>query len=325
MLGNNPPVPNDMPFFSSDAFLEAFAEWYFPGARPAYVSCEGVTTRALVHRGRIGGGIWNVRTFLEPAEPPPGHAAVGVPFIPDIVRATTSIDDPPLAGLRAAPFVRWGGFESWEAYRAYASRHPEASFRTLAKRERQLASALGPVRFTVADYDEHVFDQVFEWKAEQLALRNEQNRFSVARNRAFHHELQRRGLLFASTLRADNRLVAGQIWGFAAGRRSGYLPAYDAAVERFSPGAILLLHHLRQSYEAGDEEFDFLTGTQAYKMAYGTHVRWLGNLGQETVIDRLPRLARMAAGKLLLRTPALQRRARATETALAKLRSRGNR
>ena len=313
-------MSTERPFFSSDGFLDAFREWYFPDARTAFVSCEGVTARGLVQRGRVIGGLWNIRTFFEPESPPAGEAVIPVPFMADVVLETTRIDDPPAPGLRPAPFIRWTDFESWEDYRAFAEgRRAGASFRSLAKRERELAAALGRVSFTLDDSDESLFDQIFDWKAEQLAIRNEQNRFSVPKNREFFKELQRRGLLFGASLRAGGTLVAGQIWGLAAGRRTGYLPAYLPAAGDFSPGAIMHLHLFRHSFEAGDEEYDFMHGTQGYKSAYATHIRWLGNLGREPKRDQIKRVARMKAGEMLLRAPALQGRARQSEAALTSL------
>jgi hypothetical protein len=319
-------MASERPFFSSDAFLDAFREWYFPDARTAFVTCEGVTARGLARRGRAVGGLWNVRTFFEPEDAPAGTTVIRVPFLPDIVRQTTAIDAPAVPELRPAPFIRWPEFTSWEDYRAFAEgRAAGASFRSLAKRERELAAALGPVRFTLADHDESLFDQIFDWKGRQLAARKEQNRFSVPKNQEFFKELQRRGLLFAASLRAGEALVAGSIWGFVAGRRSGYLPAYLPEAADFSPGSILQLRLLRQSFEAGDQEYDFMHGTQGYKLAYATHVRWLGTLGREPATDRLRRTARMSAGEFLRQRPSLQRRTRQSEEVLAKLARRATR
>jgi hypothetical protein len=319
-------MSSERPFFSSDAFLDAFREWYFPDARTSYVSCEGVTARGLVRRGRAIGGLWDIRTSFEPEMAPEGEAVTPVAFLPDVIRETTCIDGAPVPGLRPAPFIRWPDFASWDEYRAFAEgRNAGASFRSLAKRERELTAALGPVRFALADSDEALFDHIFEWKTEQLAIRNEQNRFAVPKNREFFKELQRRGLLFGASLRAGDTLVAGQIWGLAAGRRTGFLPAYLPSAGEFSPGAIGHLYLFRHSFEAGDQEFDFMQGAQPYKLAYATHIRWLGNLGREPAIDRARRVTRMKAGELLRRAPALQRRVRQSEAAVVKLSRRATR
>jgi CelD/BcsL family acetyltransferase involved in cellulose biosynthesis len=235
-----------------------------------------------------------------------------------MVAEITGVDESPTHRLKAAPFIRWSAFETWDAYKAAAlARQAGASFRALEAKERALSRTNGPVRYTAIDEDEQLFDQVFAWKGAQLLERREQNRFSVPRNAAFMKELQRRGLLFGASLRVGSELVAGQIWGLTAGRRTAYLPGFHPGYAEHSPGAILQLHFLRDSFDSGDDEVDFMTGDQPYKLAYSTHIRWLATLGREPFIDRARRSPRMVAGKALLKAPGLQRRARQAESALA--------
>jgi CelD/BcsL family acetyltransferase involved in cellulose biosynthesis len=93
------------------------------------------------------------------------------------------------------------------------------------------------------------------------------------RVRGFHREVAaafvRRGVLRLFSLSLDGETAA--VWyGFGAkGCVHYYLGGFDPALERYSPGTVMVGHAISRAVEEGAAEFDFLRGGEAYKYAWG--------------------------------------------------------
>ncbi len=175
---------------------------------------------------------------------------------------------------------------------------------TIIRKSRKLERDLGPLVLRRDVADPEVFSRLINWKSEQYRRTSTVRLFEVAQHRGFYEELRRRGIFRATTLHAGDRLVAGKISWQAGLRHLARLTVYDPALAGYSVGSILELEALRASFEAGDEEFDFLTGGEPYKYTWATHVRWLGPLGKEPAGQRLQRQVRATVGHTLSRSGA---------------------
>jgi CelD/BcsL family acetyltransferase involved in cellulose biosynthesis len=96
--------------------------------------------------------------------------------------------------------------------------------------------------------------------------------------RRFHEQaiegLAGDGLLRFYVLRIGERTV-GAYYGFHHGARAyAYLMGFDPALERISPGTVLLAHAIEQAIREGAREFHFLRGQEPYKYGWGAGDRW---------------------------------------------------
>ncbi len=307
----------DWPFFSSDPFLQVLADVYFPGAQPEVVACEGQRFRVLSHRGRSVSGFWDYPFRLEPLRDKP-RARV-VPFVADVLQAELPIEASPAPGLVASPLVRWSAFSSFEQFESWAGeRHRSVSAKAHRQRVSRMERDLGPVCFLPEDSSRELFDAVLRWKSAQYMRGGYPDRFTGARRRLYE-VMRDRDLLTASSLRAGGRIIAGHLSNRADGSLLYRLPAYDYAFRKYSPGAIHLRYLLRDSFERGDNEFDFLAGAEPYKLQYATHVRYLGPLGAEPRLHAFQRRSRSAAATALRKHPWALGGARLLESRLRRL------
>jgi CelD/BcsL family acetyltransferase involved in cellulose biosynthesis len=201
------------------------------------------------------------------------------------------------AAALGAPVVVWEGFENWESYLALLR-----SRRTLAedlRRRRRLEDVAGPLRFTVDDLADDVLPTCFAWKTGRDREAGRPELFAEAAPRRFFEALRARGLLRASTLRGDGRLLSVWLGSVHEGRWSGWVFAFnpDPALARCSPGRQLLYPMLQESWRAGHREFDFSIGLEPYKLSFATHVRVLGTAGSPPLDERLAAVARRLLGR----------------------------
>src|SRR6188508_2839086 len=168
----------EWPPWSSDDFLGALRDWYFPGARLAVVQCEGVRVRTLLkRRSRAVSAFWPFSFYLEPLERD-DVSAVHVPYLADVVRATSPAGDrsaPP--GTVLCPYVDWRTETSFESY--LESRQPlpgQDSPVSIERKARRIERELGPLAFRRGIDSAAIFDQLLVWKADQFRRTGGSNR-----------------------------------------------------------------------------------------------------------------------------------------------------
>jgi len=93
----------------------------------------------------------------------------------------------------------------------------------------------------------------------------------------FHRDVARAmldaGALRMFAMRSADR-IAAVFYGFAHGDTVAYyLSGYDPALEKHSPGTVIVAHAIEQAVRDGATTFDFLRGAEDYKYAWGAKDR----------------------------------------------------
>lgn len=281
-----------MNFYASREFLDAAAAVYFPGraATIENVKIGDEVLRLLLVDGRPVTRLQflDYHQPLTPAEVEgpvrPGRYARAV--VRGVIEAAAwRPQDYPGCGL--APFLDWSGFADYEAYYRWVLSRHRGFLRERERRWRQFAAAFSDIVYTADDRGGDVMAAARCWKSRQLIRSGHDNWIERPQTRAFLAELDRRGLLTASTLRAGGRPVAVWIGFRHRSVWSGWIFAFDPAFAKYSPGHRLLFAMLEDGKARGDREFDFSEGAGDYKLIYASHGRLLGDIGR-------PPLARAA-------------------------------
>jgi Acetyltransferase (GNAT) domain len=308
--------------FSSSEFLEVMGEVFFPHGRRSIElrRVEGRVLRLLVVDGEV------VRSapfydFPQPLEGVPSGTLEELTYFPRTVLRTTELQPfgENLPGLQPSPYVDWSRFADAAAF----EQHLEKSGANLAdsrRQRRRLEQSLGPVQFTFDDAREEVFSACLSWKSAQYAASGYQDLFAHEANVALFRELRRRKLVVINSLTAGDQLLAAHLGGVHNARFAWWVPAYDPAYAKYSPGRLLLESALDASQARGDLEFDFLLGNERYKFLYATHNRVIGALGEPPRLERWAHEARLLAKQTLKERPRLKKlvddlRARASRAA----------
>lgn len=118
-----------------------------------------------------------------------------------------------------------------------------------------------------------LFDALVGLHAARWAERGEPGVLGDPAVLAFHREAARgllgHGLLRLYGMRIGGRIVAAH-YGFAAkGTAFYYLGGFDPALEKHSPGTVMVAHAIEEAVREGAREFDFLRGAEDYKYAWG--------------------------------------------------------
>lgn len=301
-----------MNFFSSDVFLSALAEVYFPG-RPHHIglyACAGRVLRLLRVAGRPPLTSWPFLDALEPLDNESGDLAGRVRFAPQVVLATHEITrvpdgDASAPGFFPAPFIEWNRFADWGAFERHFAARRASLVRDSRAKHRHLAQELGPVCFVYHDPRPEVFARCLAWKSAQYARQGLIDLFAVRANARLFQVLAERGVLVVSSLAAGETLLAVHFGARQGTRFYSWIAAYDPAHARHSPGRLLLEALLRECQGRGQSEFDFGPGGMEYKWHYATHQRVIGPLGRPPLALRLRRTAREKTRRLLAHSPRL--------------------
>jgi CelD/BcsL family acetyltransferase involved in cellulose biosynthesis len=190
---------------------------------------------------------------------------------------------------------------------ATASRGRWSSHRRKARR---LADELGPVRFEFHTADAGGFDRLIAWKSEQVREHGRRCVFDWPWVRASLEELRasrdERCAGTLSALYAGDRLVAAHLGLRSREILHWWITAYDPALQRHSPGALLLIRVIEESVRRGVQRIDLGKGVEPYKTRFQSGALPLAS-GAVT---------RFAAGHLRQRaTYALQERVRTSPLA----------
>jgi hypothetical protein len=186
-----------------------------------------------------------------------------------------------------APQTRWRGFESFEAYRAYVKRKSPFPFNVSKRKQKKLGREIGEVSFCFHDPAPDVLEQCIRWKSAQYLRTGLWDLFASRRHVELFTEFNRRGILTTTTLRAGAQLLGVHVGMIHDDRFYSWLPSYDPAFEKYSPGTLLFDYMLEQSFQRGHQVFDFLIGGESYKWNYATHAHVVEHYGDPPLAKRL--------------------------------------
>lgn len=170
-----------------------------------------------------------------------------------------------------SPYIELG--QRFDGYLETLRRTGSRAGKKLAAQARRLAREVGPLHFVAAARDPALLALLCRWKSQQLGTRGKSHRLGRPWVRALLERLQQvdtatlAGAL--SALWAGEHLVALHM-GLRArtpgrGAWHYWLPAYDPAFSRYSPGLVLLLHIVRCAAAMGLGRVDLGRGTADYK------------------------------------------------------------
>jgi hypothetical protein len=300
-----------MNLFSSDVYLNAVADIYFPGrARAVEIfRTGGKYFRLLVLDNREVITTWPFLDYVEPLEEPPGEVSKELAYIPNAVLEIVPADGRPVAGGKAdvepAPFIHWGQFSDWSGFEARVASRRKNLKRESLRKQRGLQNTFGALSIVLSDPRPEVFDQCIQWKSAQYVRTGLRNMFANPDHVRFFRELHRKELVIVSSISAGGRLLAVHFGALADRAFYSWVAAYDPQHSTYSPGALLLEALLFESWRRKDVEFNFLIGDQEYKWFYATHNRVIGPLGSAPLTVRLAKAAKRPVRKLLSNSPQL--------------------
>lgn len=175
------------------------------------------------------------------------------------------------------------GFEEYCAeLKSRGSRTITETRRKLRKLEREV----GPLRFRLHDESPAALDALLSWKQAQHDRTGVYDTFAIEWVVEFLRVISQtqsngfRGML--SALYAGERLVAVHLGLYTA--RVGHLwfPAYDVAMQKYSPGLVLMHELFVALAEMQLKRFDFGPGPQRYKRSWASNAYEVG-IGELTM------------------------------------------
>lgn len=305
-----------MNLFSSDVFLAALERASFAGRETSrrIVQVDGRPFRLLF----VDGEPITRWPFLDFHEAWEGD---GVPdaTLPYLARASLTTMAPGAwtprpegSELHPSPTIRWASFPTHEAFVRHVGARNSNVYPDTRRKRRKLERELGPVEFRLHDECPEVFEQCLRWKSRQYRETGLKDLFADGRNVRLFEELHAAGVAAFSSLRAGGVLLAAHLGAVVDARMYWWVPAYDPAYRRYSPGRILLHDMLEASHAAGHAEFDFLIGDEAYKFFYATDVRVVAPLGAPPLSLRARGAAKQGLKSALKKVPWLWDLAQAT-------------
>lgn len=273
-----------MNIFTTPVFLETAGELYFPSRRRSIEVCrlEGRRLPLLVLDGREIVGAMNFYDFPQPLDDAKGPIDREILWLPRTVIETTSVAERTVElprGKQHAPYIAWSTLPSWDAFEADWKSRGAVKPNDSARQRRRIERELGPLQFQLDDPRPEVFDACITWKSAQYRASGFVDMFANPTNVALFRRLRERGALLVSSLCAGSTLMAVHFGATSDRRLGSWIPAYDASLQKYSPGRLLLEDMLKASHARGDLEFDFLIGNEAYKFQFATHSRVIGEVG----------------------------------------------
>lgn len=145
-------------------------------------------------------------------------------------------------------------------------------YRRLLEREGSVTLET-PARETLDEF----MSALFALHAARWKLKGLPGMLAADVDQSFHREVARcmldAGALRMYALRVNER-IAAVFYGFAHhGTVYYYLSGYDPALDKMSPGTVIVAHAIEQAVRSGAKTFDFLRGAEEYKYAWGAKDR----------------------------------------------------
>jgi CelD/BcsL family acetyltransferase involved in cellulose biosynthesis len=217
---------------------------------------------------------------------------------------------------RSSPFLDvTSGYEAYADERAAAGSDQIAD---VAKQAERLASEVGALRFEAHVADAEALALLMRWKSEQYCRTGAVDIFAfpwvqeVASRAHASRGAGFAGLL--SVLSAGDRPVAAHLGLRSPTVLHYWLPAYDRALAKYSPGLILLLELTRAAPELGVRRVDLGKGDALYKrrLANGAALLAAGSVEASSATALVAAASRF--GDVLVRKTPLARRLDAAVT-----------
>ncbi len=295
-----------MNVFTTPEFLETAGDVFFPNQRRSLevFRIDGRVLRLLV----VNGTVIERMPFYDYPQPLEGWTGPVEErwFFPRTVVRTTEVKErtePEPPGLQPSPYVDWSRFADEKAFQAHVASNPQLKSNDPARQRRKLEREVGPIEFRWHDERPEVFETCVRWKSSQYRETGVGDMFAASENVELFRALVRRGVVKVASLSAKGTLLAVHFGSHTDRRFTWWVPAYDPAYSKFSPGRLLLLELLRESQARGDLEFDFLIGDEKYKFMFATHNRVIGPVGAPPVPRLVQALAKKQAKAVLERYP----------------------
>lgn len=309
-----------MNIFSTTLFLETAGALFFAKRRRSIelFRLENHVLRLLVLDGRTVVRAMPFYDFPQPVTDGADGPLKPLSYFPRTVVETTSVDQPmPHApGFQPSPYVEWAAFADWPSYERFVERKPLAKQGDSKRQRRKIERDLGPMKFLFDDQRPEVFDAVVRWKSAQYLATGVGDMFAKPENVELFQRLKHQRALVVSSLSAGPTLLAAHFGSLHDRRLSWWVPAYDPAYSKYSPGRLMLEELMRESHRLRHLEFDFLIGDEAYKFNYATHNRVIGPMGTPSLREQLFERAKKEGKALLARNPMAYQWARAIKRRL---------
>lgn len=294
-----------MNIFSTSLFLETAGSLFYPRRKRSIelFELEGRVLRLLVLDGRTV-----VRTMPFYDYPQPLESGVGLKplaYFPRTVVETTSaadhVKEPP--GFQPSPYIDWSTVGDWASYEKFVAAKATTKANDSNRQKRRIERDVGPLSFVFDDQRSEVFDAVVRWKSSQYLSTGVGDMFAKPENIELFRELQKKKAVVVSSLSAGPTLLAAHFGSLTDGRMTWWVPAYDPAFSKFSPGRLMLENLIQHSHDAKHLEFDFLIGDEGYKFNFATHNRVIGPVGTPALRERIVTRAKAEAKALIKRSP----------------------
>ncbi len=162
----------------------------------------------------------------------------------------------------------------YEHYLSVKQAQGESRLKTLERKARKMHREVGPLRLELESDDRTVLDTLLRWKADQLSRNHCRNIWSQAWARTVLDVLIRgedagcRGAL--SALYSGNELAALHFGIRSEGTMHWWISAYNHALDRYSPGSVLLLRLAEACAATGIRRIDLGKGAESYKRHFMT-------------------------------------------------------
>jgi len=224
-----------------------------------------------------------------------------------------------------------GGYDAYVRQQRDGSR---SLFQSTGRKRRKLERDHGPVRLVFDDADPGLLDQVLRWKSDQYRRTGRVDRFANPTTRALVHDLLkvREGSFGAplTALLAGDKVVAGHLGLRSRTTLAWWFPVYDTAYAAYSPGLVLCVELARAMTEEGLTLLDLGKGDELYKERLSnTEIALLqGSVARDRLtasLDRARRWPREQVMRVVLESPGLRSRARATLAGVGALREHATR
>ncbi|HYE34630.1 GNAT family N-acetyltransferase [Methylocaldum sp.] len=167
---------------------------------------------------------------------------------------------------------------AWDTYWGSIGKQSRYNFTRKAKRLQ--ARATGPVSYRIIESKTELPDAMHDLvRLHQARQQQKGNAGAFAQNQAieFHTEVAERfldkGWLRLYLLAVGEQVIAVIYCYRFGGKFSFYQSGYDPAWSDCSPGALIMLHAIREAINEGANEFDFLRGEESYKSLWTSTTR----------------------------------------------------